>query len=115
MTIEWQRTMTPRVVLLSVDARGCVHRSITDPLGGTEKYYYQKARSGKVFLHKNHNVEPPDVGGHHEVRVKMAAAVAAWQNLSESEKESWSKHSYALAFNLPGYQTFIHHFMKDLV
>jgi hypothetical protein len=45
----------------------------------------------------------------------MKAARAAWRVLSATEKNSWTIHKYARAHCLPGYQTFIHFFMKDLL
>lgn len=114
-SIEWQRTMTPAVVLDSADARGCVHQSITDLLGGSPEKYFFRNNMGKVFLVKHHLHAPPDVGAHHEVRVKMAAAVAAWHTLSESEKESWKRHKEGKWRGLPGYQLFISFKMRGLM
>jgi len=115
MSIEWQRAMTPDVVLFSTDARGKVAQALTDALGGGGEKYFFRNTFGKVFLVKNHQVAPPDVGAHHECRMKFKAAVAAWQALSPSAKEAWGLHSYARQFNLPGYHTFISFFMRDRI
>jgi hypothetical protein len=133
MSLEWQKSMTPYVVLGAIDARGCVDPSILNPVpfiylseykqtrktraplgGGEEKYFFRKSK-GKVFLVKHHLHAPPDVGLHAENRLKMKAARAAWRALSQFEKESWTMNKYARAHCLPGYQTFIHFFMKDLL
>lgn len=67
----------------------------------------KEVTAGRVFLVKHHLRAPLDVGLHAEQRLKVAAAVAAWQGLSQPEKEIWRRHSYAKAFHLTGYCTFI--------
>lgn len=115
MTVEWQRSMTPLEVLHSVDARGCVHQSITDSLGGGgEKYFFRK-NGKKVFLVKHHLHAPPDVGAHALQRLKMKAARTAWRTLTSEEQEAWNKHPYARCYNLPGHNTFVSYYMRGLI
>lgn len=115
MTIEWQRTMKPLVVLGALDARGCVDPRITDPLGGSPEKYFFRNNYGKVFLVKHHLHAPPDIGAHAQQRLKMKAARAAWRILSSEEKAAYSKHPLALQRNLPGHNTFVSLHMRNLL
>jgi hypothetical protein len=107
--------MTPWAVLFSADARGCVHPSLTDPLGGAPEKYFFRDNYGKVFLVKHHLHAPPDIGAHALQRLKMKAARAAWRLLTPEEKEAYSKHPLALQRNLPGHNTFVSLHMRNLL
>jgi hypothetical protein len=107
--------MTPLVVFFSLDARGIVPQDRIRQLGGGDEPYFSRKNYGNVFLVKHHNVAPPKVGAVKIWRDKMAAASAAWDLLTEEEQENWAKDSYALSKNIPGRQTFIHYYLKDLL
>jgi len=115
MSIEWQRTMTPFKVLGVQDARGCVPKEVTTLLGGGDEKYYFKNNYGKVFLVKNHNVKPPIIGAVAAADQKMKDARIAWKGLSQSEKETWGKHKFARARNIPGRAAFISYFIRDKI
>lgn len=89
--------------------------AVRPPLG--DRYFLRKTPGnrrpgtprtwGRVFLIKHNLHEPPNTGGHAAQRLKYKAAHEAWKVLSEEEKNTWRRHSYAKAFHLTGYCTFI--------
>lgn len=70
---------------------------------------------GRVFLCKHNLHAPLSIGAVLEARNKFAAGVAAWQALTQTEKEIWKRHSYARAFHLPGYNTFLSFYMRGKI
>lgn len=71
--------------------------------------------AGRVFLVKHHLHASLDVGLHAEQRLKYGAAVGAWRDLTDEQKEEWQHNSYALALHLPGYQAFMSFHMRGLI